>query len=304
MFKKLKKKAIKTSKKIKKTSKKEIKKARKDLKKAGKSIDKKTGEIPGVIDRGYDLTKDELKDAGRYTEKQFDKVVSKLEALAEAEINDIYRKAYKDGVKEYVDLSAAIGTAYGKLTEEIIDIGLQASVGNFSKATDSIVALVDDKAMKPVIAEAKKTMGTSLVVMASVSVGYGLTAAGSFGVARNLGKGEPGLTVFSAAGGTVGAEASPSAGFSGLNIGVLRGDPTDIKGVFMDVSATAGITPGLGGTIGISFAPPTKFTPKAIAKAILPALFLVGPGQPSPDVSLSIGASYTFLLQRIKQKKL
>jgi hypothetical protein len=171
--------------------------------------------------------------------------------------------------------------------------------------------------MKPVMDDAHKIMWTCLVVAADLSFGgsYSHVSAGGAGVigaafnlaAFNLGEGDVMAAVFTTAGGSVGLTTSSGVGKSlqmGWSLGFLAKDPLNISGPCVDVAGQIGAGTQLIGP-GFGFPTPSTHAPYVTARpTLITARYAYDLAQvlspPQPSGSISIGGSYTWILQKIK----
>jgi hypothetical protein len=205
-----------------------------------------------------------------------------------------------------VDLTALMP----KIGDRVETIGLHLAKGNFEKAAKLARELRHDEVMKDVLEKGHKLMGTSLVIVASGSFGGGTPNLGAgissyVGIAINLGDGGPGAAVFLSSGGSLSGGVSNSTGNSlsavvGVAVGLVKGDPTNAGGFCLDGGASV-TAAGVTRTLSLCF-PFTADKPPGS-----PTMFTVGVAAEIQSfdpkalgANISVGASYTHIVQRIK----
>ncbi len=286
--------------------------AKQTVKYAGKKYNQATGAIEDGLDKALDYSLDDLNTAANYAQKTWKAGTDWTKDLAEEAIKEAYRAIYKKYVDDYVKFVIAMGKAESKLfskpTNILTEIRDSLLAGKFSSSMDNIAELLKSDVMKETLDAGHKLFGTSFVFAADLSFGVsgdGVTggASGTIGISYLLDHAADykyQSCVFAAAGGAIGATSSDGAGAEfGINFGFLAKDPTNISGWFVDVSGTGNMDNGIYG-LGLSWSPPGKKPPYVKAEP------LVGTGRvglsTSEDASgsLTIGGSYTWLIQKVK----
>lgn len=286
----------------------------------GKTFNQVTGAIEDTVDKAIDYTTDDLKTAVNYAEKKWKQGADWVEDLAKDAINAAYRAVYKECVGDYGKFVAALIEAQTKIFTK--DVNILTKIrddlfkGQFSSSMDDLAELLASEAMKKPVEIGHKLFGTSFIVAADLSVG----ATKGFGTAGA--SGTVGLTymldhynaykhkacVFAAAGGAIGA-STPSkkvsiSGELGISLGFLAEDPTNISGWFVDVGGQGDMGDNASAGLGLSWSPPGKKPPyvKPIPAAGVTRLAASKSWPPSndPNASATIGGSYTWIIQKIK----
>jgi len=283
-----------------------------------KEVNQVTGAIDDFIDEAVDLNVKDVGNAYKYARKQLDAATDTLARLAEQAVEAAYKEVYKKYIDSYGQLTIGLVEAQTRIIGGNTSNNLFTKIrddllaGRFSDVESSLVDLTEHEAMQPVMADAHKTMGTCLVVAADLSFGGSyshvtLGGTGVIGAAFNLGQDDVLASVFTTAGGAVGLTTSTGVGKSlqlGWTIGFLAKDPLNISGVFVDVAGQLGYgTKILGPCFG--FPPPQARPPYVTARpTVISGRYAQDVAQvldpPEPSASVSVGGSYTWILQKIK----
>lgn len=284
---------------------------------AGKKFNYVTGEIEEAVDKALDYTLDDLKTAVKYAEKKWKAGADWVEDLAKDAIEEAYRAVYKECVGDYVkfveELTEVQRSLLSKNTNLLTDIRDNLLIGKFSKSMDGVAELVESSAMRKSLDAGHKLFGTSFIIAADLSAGastHGVTggAGGAIGIVSMLDHFEDykhRACIFTALGGAVGASTSQGIGGElGLSMGFLAKDPTNIGGWFVDVSGQGEMASSFYG-LGLSWSPPGK-KPPYVKPVPVAGVTRVGfsqslsPDSAGPSGSVTIGGSYTWIIQKIK----
>jgi hypothetical protein len=307
---------------VKKTFKKAKKKARntyEDAEDAVRSVKKEvnevTGAIDGFLDEAVDISMNDVGNAYRYARKQLDEAADTLARLAEQAVEAAYREVYDRYIEGHGKLITGLVEAETKIISGNTSNNLFTKIrdallaGRFSDVESSLVDLTEHEAVQPVMADARKVMGTCLVVAADLSFGgsynhVSLGGTGMIGAAFSLGDDDVLASVFTTAGGAVGLTTSGGTSIQqGWIIGFLAKDPLNISGVFVDVAGQLGHASRIIGPC-FGFPPPSSHPPYVTAKpTVISGRYATDYGglpPPYPTASVSIGGSYTWILQKIK----
>jgi len=310
------KKIHKISKKVKKSTQNTVKKVEKVAKQTTHYTEKKfnqaTGAIENTVDKAVDYTKDELNTAAKYAEKQLEKGADWVENLAEQAIEEAYRAIYKKYVGNYVKFVEEMGKAERKIFSQpsniLTEIRDNLLAGKFSQAEANLNKLLASDVMKQSIDIGHKLFGTTFIVAADLSFGVsgqGVTGGGggSIGITQMMDHFydyKYKTCVFTSAGGALGVSNSEGPGAEvGISLGFLAKDPTNISGWFVDVSGEGNIENGAYG-LGMSWAPPGKKPPYVKAKPVAGVGRIALSTSEDPSGALTIGASYTWIIQKVK----
>lgn len=282
------------------------------VKYGGKAFNKATGAIEDTLDKAIDYTVDDLKQAANYAKKTWEEGTDWIEDLAEDAIEAAYRAIYKKYIDDYVKFVVEIGEAQSKIfakpTNILTEIRDTLLEGKFSKSMEHIAELLDSDDMKKSLDAGHNLFGTSFVIAADLSFGvsgHGVTGGGggSVGISYMLDHFDDykhKACVFTSAGGALGVTNSSGPGAEvGISMGFLAKDPKNISGWFVDVSGEGNIDYGVYG-LGMSWSPPGAKPPYVKAKPVAGVGRIGLSTSKDPSGALTIGGSYTWIIQKIK----
>ncbi|PRP95165.1 hypothetical protein [Enhygromyxa salina] len=283
-----------------------------------------TGAIEGSLDTVVDYADDQYEAAVKYAEKTYNEGVDWLEDLAQDAIDAAFRAAYDSVAGDYAKLAAELLDVeiklFAKPSNILTTIRDSLFVGKFSKAADDISELLELDIMKRALEIGHRLHGTSFIFGADltlaasapvgpqpvVTVGAGPTA--SIGITQMLDHEksyEHSRCVFSSLGPALslgGATSASKLGGSaefGIIMGFVSKDPTNIGGWFVDVSGGGGLEHGVY-SAGLSWSPPGSKPPYVKPKPVAVNLRVAITTSASPGGSISLGGSYTWLIQKVK----
>ena len=294
---------------------------------AGKKYNQATGAMEGVLDKAIDYGHEQFHTALEYTEKTWNEGTEWIEDLAEDAIEAAYREIYQKYVGDYVRFVGALAEAqfriFVKPDNILTRIRDNLFAGKFSTSVDGVKELLASDEMKKAVDAGHSLFGTSFIVVADLGFGAskGLVTGGVTGtigityMMDHYQSYEYETCVFSALGGAIGA-TTPTPKLTGsvavgIAMGFLAKDPTNIGGWFVDVSGAGTLENGIF-SLGMSWSPPgskppyVKATPvSGTARVALTGSYDGTPkssqsAEPSASGSLTIGGSYTWILQKIK----
>jgi hypothetical protein len=287
------------------------------------AIDETTGAIHDVLEEMVDLSKEEVHTACKYADKKLAEAKKTLQHFEDAAVKALYKELYQKHIKEYGDLiislNSALDEAFGKKRgESLSEVQLLLMEGKFRKADQWIDSLLEQKSLEPAIKHAHSVMGTCFVVAADISPsissagGTGIGGSGVIGMARHLGTGgEIYRSAFAVAGGSVGQSFSAGSATAsgsvqaGISAGFLAKDPLNISGVFIDLAGQVSYSDWVLG-VAFGFPPPDNKSPyvhtwKPTTGFLRGAINFSTSGPAlTPGASISLGASYTWIIQKVK----
>lgn len=235
--------------------------------------------------------------------RELDRFASQMGQFITNAVTGEFKKLYKSYVKDYVQLTKALAAAQPQFLQLAQDAGLHLLAGNFQMAHARATALRDHPALRGIVTQAKTKGFGSLVLYADAGASTNnLAAGGGVGIAISLTSGT--TKIFGAASGALTTASTPSAGM-GINIGFMRGSPSNIKGETIDVigSGECDEKHSLNCTIALSWTAPRASMKVPFVKGSLkPAVFLfgLGTGVGGDPVSASLGATKAWVLQTIR----
>ncbi|KIG13087.1 hypothetical protein DB30_00552 [Enhygromyxa salina] len=293
-------------------------------KSAGKSVGKQynaaTGALVGDLDEAFDYNPGEYKSAVKYAGKKFKQGADWIEDLAQDAIQAAYQDAYRKYLEEYIEIVLLLGEATHEICKSPDNVigGLRDVLvdGEFSEAETGLLEMLDHKLVQKAIVKGHKMFGTCFIMAVDVSVGLSgshvaVGGGGSVGVVQLLDnhvRHKYKSAVFTAGGFSAGLTTSkdPSLGVEvGVSMGFLSKDPTNIKGWFVDGCGSGSFEHGSYG-LTLSWAPPSKKAPYVYPAPVAGVCrFALGKGTgkyTGPDITATIGASYTKIIQKIKSE--
>jgi hypothetical protein len=322
-------------KKLKKKANKTVDKAKDTAKDAGKAIDNTagsvgkyagkqynatTGAIMSDLDEALDYAEGEYESAVNYTENTWKQGVDWIEDLAQDAIQAAYQEAYRKYLEDYIEIVLLLGEATFEISKSPDNVlgGLRDVLlnGDFSEAEEGILEMLNHKLVQKAVEKGHKMFGTCFVLAVDVSIGAsgkGVTAGGggSVGIVQLLDnhvRHKYQTAFFTAGGFSMGLTTAkdPALGVEvGVSMGFLSKDPTNISGWFVDGCGSGSFEHGSFG-LTLSWAPPSKKAPYVFPEPVAGVCrFALSKSTGTakytgPDISATIGASYTQIIQKIK----